>query len=84
MLTRGVYTLYMSTAKVRERRLACPILLGGPFVFNIPSYQTWRQITYSGPSSSRFPIPTLLHELNGKTFPTTFIRESVNPYPASW
>jgi hypothetical protein len=26
---------YVSTAKWRERRLACPILKGGPFVFNI-------------------------------------------------
>jgi hypothetical protein len=36
-LTRGAYLRYVSTAKGRERRLACPILLGGPFVFNIPT-----------------------------------------------
>jgi hypothetical protein len=46
-LTRGAYMAYVSTAKWRpacakrfgegrERRLACPILKGGPFVFNIP------------------------------------------------
>jgi len=36
LLTRGAYMEYVSTAKWRERRLACPILKGGPFVFNIP------------------------------------------------
>jgi hypothetical protein len=35
-LTRGAYMAYVSTAKWRKRRLACPILKGGPFVFNIP------------------------------------------------
>ena len=36
LLTRGAYSYYVSTAKWRERRLAYPILKGGPFVFNIP------------------------------------------------
>jgi hypothetical protein len=35
-LTRGTYFQYVSTTKWRERRLACPILKGGPSVFNIP------------------------------------------------
>ncbi len=32
------YSQYVSTAMWRERRLACPILKGGPFVFNIPCF----------------------------------------------
>jgi len=31
----------VSTTKLRERRLAYPILKGGPFVFNIPSIWKW-------------------------------------------
>ncbi len=36
VLARGAYAQYVSTAKWRER-IACPILKGGPFVFNIPT-----------------------------------------------
>jgi hypothetical protein len=36
--TRGAYFQYRSTEKWRERRFAYPILNGGPFVFNIPSF----------------------------------------------
>jgi hypothetical protein len=33
---------FSSMAKGRERHLACPILEGGPFVFNIPIIDTFQ------------------------------------------
>jgi hypothetical protein len=59
MLTRGAYTLYVSTAKGRER-LACPILKGGPFFFNIPNRKntSWQCFQFQSQFTPFHLLPT--------------------------